>query len=696
MSKIIWKALKLGPAVLGASFLVANSTLAAQSSPDKMAQDRKSVATDDQPIDSQLSLDKSAQEQQQQVKPETERLKASKAAVVPYSRPVNHKQVESESEGLKASKATVGKDGTLTNMPHSVGKSISPTAVAEAQNPEESTDGGQDQTNSYSNVDGADPMDQVTNVSQFSDVRPGDWAYEALRELVERYGCIAGYPDSTYRGNRAMTRYEFAAGLRACLNQIEKLIAASTTNFATKEDLEKLRRLTQEFQGELAALGTRVDKLEGRVGFLETHQFSTTTKLNAAIIFNADTFGALHAQNIAVPYGARRGSLGSLSRNSVISDRIRLNFDTSFTGKDRLRTRIEANSTTAINGNNLTGTNETRLAYDGITGAAPRGNSVVLGKLLYRFPLTTSTTVFLDATGGEFYDNINTLNPFLESSDIGSLSRFGRFNPIYRINNGGSASNTGAGATIVQKFSNNLSISAGYLARSAEDPVQSRGLFNGTYGAIGQLNFQATKAFGLGLTYAHSYYAGNRTGAIFNNEVGVTGGTGSVNANLPFGPATPTSTNAYGAEFSFRVSQFFNISGWGGVDYSTVEKTTTLPNNQGIARRGRKASSYNYAVALAFPDLGAKGNLGAIIFGQPPKATANNSGLSNVETNGPLTATGPRRRDRDTSYQAEVQYRIRVTNNIYVTPGGFVIIKPEDYRRNPTEYVGVLRTTFTF
>ncbi|HBB32401.1 MAG TPA: hypothetical protein DC064_11540, partial [Cyanobacteria bacterium UBA9273] len=44
---------------------------------------------------------------------------------------------------------------------------------------------------------------------------PGDWAYEALRSLVERYGCIAGYPDGTFRGNRAMTRYEFAAGLNA-------------------------------------------------------------------------------------------------------------------------------------------------------------------------------------------------------------------------------------------------------------------------------------------------------------------------------------------------------------------------------------------------------------------------------------------------------------------------------------------------
>jgi hypothetical protein len=112
-------------------------------------------------------------------------------------------------------------------------------------------------------------MDQVTNVTQLSDVRPTDWAYEALRSLVERYGCIAGYPDGTFRGNRAMTRYEFAAGLNACLQQIERLVGGGGSNFASKQDLEALRRLTNEFQTELAAIGTRVDNLEGRTARLE-------------------------------------------------------------------------------------------------------------------------------------------------------------------------------------------------------------------------------------------------------------------------------------------------------------------------------------------------------------------------------------------------------------------------------------------
>ena len=44
---------------------------------------------------------------------------------------------------------------------------------------------------------------QVTSVNQFSDVRPTDWAYQALSNLVEQYGCVAGYPNGTFVGGKA-------------------------------------------------------------------------------------------------------------------------------------------------------------------------------------------------------------------------------------------------------------------------------------------------------------------------------------------------------------------------------------------------------------------------------------------------------------------------------------------------------------
>ena len=102
-------------------------------------------------------------------------------------------------------------------------------------------------------------LGQVTSVSQLSDVKPTDWAFQALQSLVERYGCIAGYPDKTYRGNRAMTRYEFAAGLNSCMDRVNDLIAASTADMAKKEDLATLRKLQEQFAAELATLRGRVD-----------------------------------------------------------------------------------------------------------------------------------------------------------------------------------------------------------------------------------------------------------------------------------------------------------------------------------------------------------------------------------------------------------------------------------------------------
>ncbi|MDA1245938.1 MAG: S-layer homology domain-containing protein, partial [Cyanobacteria bacterium] len=60
------------------------------------------------------------------------------------------------------------------------------------------------------NLDGVNKYaseEQVTSISQFSDVKPTDWSYQALSNLVERYGCVAGYPSGTFSGSKAMTRF---------------------------------------------------------------------------------------------------------------------------------------------------------------------------------------------------------------------------------------------------------------------------------------------------------------------------------------------------------------------------------------------------------------------------------------------------------------------------------------------------------
>ena len=169
--------------------------------------------------------------------------------------------------------------------------------------------------------DYAASADQVTSVTQFSDVYPTDWAYQALANLVETYGCVAGYPNGTFRGNRAMTRYEAAALLNACLDRVTEVT-------------DELRRLMAEFETELAIIKGRVDGLEARVGELEATQFSTTTKLKG----RADFFiGGLDNDDET----ERQFDSGD-GEAVVMQYRYRLNMNTSFTGKDLLYTRLQA------------------------------------------------------------------------------------------------------------------------------------------------------------------------------------------------------------------------------------------------------------------------------------------------------------------------------------------------------------------
>ncbi|MEH2403768.1 iron uptake porin [Nostoc sp.] len=497
-------------------------------------------------------------------------------------------------------------------------------------------------------------MSQVTSVSQFSDVQPTDWAFQALQSLVERYGCIAGYPNSTYRGNRAMTRYEFAAGLNACLDRVNELIATATADLVTKQDLTTLQRLQEEYSAELATLRGRVDGLEARTSELEANQFSTTTKLVGEAVFAvSDVFG----NNRAVPGGNPTQNLDS---NTTFSDRVRLNLLSSFTGKDQLQIRLNANNT--ISNAAVSGTNMTRLAFDG-----NNNNSVVIDKLNYAFNFNNAVRIKVDATNAELYENVNTFNPDFASSARGALSRYGRFSPIYRQGQGG------AGLTVTFNPNGPISLTGAYIARTANDPTLNNGLLDGDNAIFGQLSFQPTKAFNIGLTYARTYQTNLVNNNVNNN---LFQGTGSTFANNPFGNNTRTESNNYGVEATFQFSKLA-ISGWGG--YTTADAITG-------ANAGRDADIWYWAGSLALRDFGGKGNVLGVIFGQPPRVTGGS--IKNVAANTNL--------DDDKSYHLEGLYKFKVSDNIQVTPGLLVIFNPEHNDANDTEYVGTLRTTFTF
>ncbi|MEH1873961.1 iron uptake porin [Nostoc sp.] len=484
------------------------------------------------------------------------------------------------------------------------------------------------------------PMAQVTSVSQFSDVQPTDWAFQALQSLVERYGCIAGYPNSTYRGNRALTRYEFAAGLNACLDRVNELIATATGDLVNKQDLATLRKLQEDFAAELAILRGRVDAVEAKTAELEANQFSTTTKLNGEVVIA-----------IASVIGGNTVNGQKVNQNTVLGDRVRLNLDTSFTGQDLLRTRLQATNLDPFS-QTATFTPEGDFRFAG----GNNNNGVVIDALLYQFPLGKKTGVTLEANAGAIDDFTNTVNPYLDGDGgSGALSHFGTRNPIYYLVNG-------AGIGIKHEFSDNLELSFGYLANDSANPQLGSGLLKGAYGAMGQLTVKPSNQITLGLTYINAY----------KNTFFANGSGGSNNANDILQNA---SSNSYGIEASFQPSSKFVIGGWAG-----LTKARILSVNPG------DADIWNYAVTLAFPDLGKKGNIAGIIVGMEPKVTSVSSSLSNAGIN----------KDPDTSYHIEGFYQYNLSDNISITPGVIWLTAPDHNNQNDDIVIGTVRTTFTF
>lgn len=517
-----------------------------------------------------------------------------------------------------------------------------------AQNTDTSDASTLNQINQYVR-EGRSSRDQVTSVSQFSDVRPTDWAYQALKSLVERYGCIVGYPDKTYRGNRALTRWEFAAGLNACLDKIQELIAAATADFVRKEDLETVKKLQEEFAAELAALRGRVDALEVRTATLEKQQFSTTTKLSGEAIFAITDEFAQPGRNEA-----------------VFQDRIRLTLSSSFSGKDKLIVRLAAGNANLFNEFDLAGNRVGPLTEASQTFNTNSGgnNSVSVDWAAYYFPIGENIQVYVPATGGLLYDLAPTSAGYLEDYDggNGALSIFAQRNPIYGIG-------SGAGAGITFGAGKPLSLTAMYLSSTANNPNEGQGLFNGSYSALGQLTFAPNDQFSVSLTYVNAFQKGvddNNafTGGVFNSGgpalVGVRNTTNFLGIGLT-GPQG-VNVNAGGLSAVYKFSSSFAINGW--VSYFRLD---------GLRDRQDPIDAWSYALGLSFPDFGKKGNLLGLFAGVPPYRTD----VGEI----PIHVEG--------------LYRIRLNDNISVTPGVIWVIN-QGQRSDKDALIGTLRTTFTF
>ena len=499
--------------------------------------------------------------------------------------------------------------------------------------------------------------EQVTSITQFSDVKPTDWAYQALSNLIERYGCVAGYPNGTYKGGQAMTRYEAAALLNACLDRITEVT-------------DELKRLMKEFEKELAVLKGRVDGLEAKVGELEATQFSTTTKLKgiATFVLGANAFAG---NNTAI-----KAEAGALEGGTSFNYDVRLNFDTSFTGKDLLRTTLRAGNfaDSAFGGGPAVGPNGATLGLNALEVAFQEGcgtgvdcgDVVAINRLFYQFPIGNGFTA---TVGGRVrQDDMLAMWPSVYPADtVLDVFTYGGAPGAYNLN-------LGAGAGIwYQK--NGWSVSANYVAANGD--VGAPGL-----GGIGTSGSQETGTLQVG------YAASNWGAAVaYNYSNGVGPASGTPFAVLAGLGAFADTVNSVGLSAYWQPSTsgwMPSISaGWGVNGYS---EANTAFNFDGV-------QSQSWYVGLQWADAFIKGNALGMAVGQPTFVTSNGS-----------NAFSP----QDGNYAWEWWYKFQVTDNISVTPAIYYLSNPlgqGSFLANQvsgsngaalTNFGGIIKTTFKF
>ena len=340
-------------------------------------------------------------------------------------------------------------------------------------------------------------INDVSNVgAYFSDVVPTDWAYQALSNLVDQYGCVAGYPNGTFRGNRAMTRYEAAALLNSCLDRVTEIT-------------DEVRRLVAEFETELAVLSGRVDGLEARVGELEATQFSATTKLKGKATFVA---GAINSEADAdkAKYDAFNFPYD-----------LRLSLKTSFTGKDLLFTRLR--------GGNMKDGSAFSSGLRKLDVSGMSGNTMEIDRLYYRFPVGKSFT----AIAGPLARNTESLGMKPTAYKVKTLNMFGGVfgTPgVYNKETGGLI-----GAIWSQKVAKGdpkFTASVNYVADAGEAESSEKGMFTSQSrgNTTAQIGY-GSKQWGAAVGYRYGQCKSGFGSGFYKEQACPTGGTDEVYSN---------------------------------------------------------------------------------------------------------------------------------------------------------------------
>jgi hypothetical protein len=456
--------------------------------------------------------------------------------------------------------------------------------------------------------------EQVTSVTQLSDVKPTDWAYQALSNLVERYGCVAGYENGTYLGGRAMTRFEAAALLNACLDRVTEVT-------------DELQRLANEFREELTAIQGKVAKLEKQVGTLQATQFSTTTKLRGEATF---VLGGV--DNARLANGTNVG-------NTAFNYDVRLNFDTSFTGKDLLKTRLRSGNFSS----QPFGSSSSLFKLD---KAESTSNQVQLDRLYYSFPALAKGVTL---TAGALVRNTEMAwVPTAYKSDILDFFSVAGAPGVYN-----KATGSGFGIQYAQPGKKG-GIVAGlnYVAQNGSD--SSKGEFNaaGALNTLAQIGYRAPQwgvAFG---------YRNGTEGTRIRTFNGVAGNGGTLAANQT---SNGYALNAYWQPKTSGIIPSVSAAyGWNYVD--------------GPATPNAATDSQTWMAGVQWSDVLAKGNSAGFAIGAPGNAES-------------LTKD---------ALMWETFYRYKVSDNISITPSIFYVSNNQALKGASSNYGGVIQTTFRF
>ena len=536
-------------------------------------------------------------------------------------------------------------------------------------------------------------MAQVTSVTQLSDVFPTDWAYQALSSLIERYGCVAGYPDGTFRGNSSLSRYEFAAGLNACLEGF----AASLS----PDDVSTVGQLQREFASELETLRGRVDSLEAQIALLEANQFSTTSKLSGIAFLHIGAAGAdgnvlAETGSLAGPLALRPAARNSVTGAPIVSTvdnnpeltfgyLLWLNFSTSFTGDDLLFTQFAVgNGDSPANQFISAGLYNTYGVPFTDQSGGVNDDDPVVRELFYDFPVGDRLRVAVGPRINWYrYFDGNAFTFFLTGASSFNSSGSTMMNAVDR----------GAGAVVRWDINNQLDLNIGYLGENTEflpsaffntatDP--SNGLFGASNTLSVGLTYAPSSRANIRLTYTRSRLLANT--AIRDENGNITGfGVGGAVSEPIYGVADDgfggsiddAAADTFSANFDWRITDRFGI--FSRYTYGTMDIDPLAP---GID--GGSIDAQSFQAGLAFSDLGKDGALLTLSYLIPFSILDGSEFLASGAGDGGI------------QYEFEATYFYPLGNGLSIAPALYVINNPNNFDDNPTIWVGNLRFQLAF